>query len=108
MRTLRVLSRLLAYPNAELMVHMDELKEVAVTDGFLKKKTLKNLLDFMDELMAKDLMSAQEDYVERFDRGRAHCLHLYEHVHGESRFRGQAMLDLADRDAEKGLQIGIG
>jgi len=108
MRSLRVMSHLLAYPSAELWEHLDELKQVLVEDGFLKPKTLKSVNGFIDELAALDLMAAQEDYVELFDRGRAHCLHLYEHVHGESRFRGQAMIDLAGRYAEKGLQIGVG
>ena len=47
----------------------------------------------------------QEEYVATFDRGRAHCLHLFEHIHGESRDRGQAMVNLADAYEEKGLII---
>lgn len=108
MRSLRVLSKLLIYPNAEIFSHMGELKSVLQEDGFLKPKSLKSLERFMDELATMDIMDAQEAYVELFDRGRAHCLHLFEHVHGESRFRGQAMLDLAGRYAEKGLEIGVG
>lgn len=108
MRTLRVLSRLLVYPNAEILSQIDALKEVLVEDNFLKAKTLKPLIAFMDQLGAKDLMDAQEQYVELFDRGRAHCLHLFEHVHGESRFRGKAMIDLAERYAEMGLEVGTG
>ncbi|MEE9273109.1 MAG: nitrate reductase molybdenum cofactor assembly chaperone [Robiginitomaculum sp.] len=106
MRSLRVLSRLLVYPNREMLSHMDALKQVLDEDGFLKTKTLKKLTAFMDELANMDIMDAQETYVELFDRGRAHCLHLFEHVHGESRFRGQAMIDLSDRYAEKGLIVG--
>ena len=108
MRTLRVLSRLLVYPNAGNLAQMDALKNVLHEDGFLKAATLKKLTAFMDELSGKDLMDVQEIYVELFDRGRAHCLHLFEHVHGESRFRGQAMLDLSERYAQKGLEIGVG
>jgi nitrate reductase delta subunit len=108
MRSLRVLSRLLVYPNAENFSHFKELKQALVDDGFLKPQTLKSLNRFIDELAGQDLMQAQENYVELFDRGRAHCLHLYEHVHGESRFRGQAMIDLSNRYAEKGLVIGVG
>jgi len=108
MRSLRVLSRLLVYPNAQMLIHMDELKQVLVDDDFLKSGTLKKLTAFMDTLASMDIMDAQETYVELFDRGRAHCLHLFEHVHGESRFRGQAMLDLSERYAEKGLVIGVG
>jgi len=107
MRSLRVLSRLLTYPNAELLSQTGALKDVLIEDGFLKKKTMRKLSEFLDEFGSTDLMQAQENYVEIFDRGRAHCLHLFEHVHGESRFRGQAMLDLSDRYAEKGLVVGV-
>jgi nitrate reductase molybdenum cofactor assembly chaperone NarJ/NarW len=108
MRSLRVLSHLLTYPQPEWLGHMDELKTALVDEGVLKGKTLKSLLSFMDELANAELMESQEIYVELFDRGRAHCLHLFEHVHGESRFRGQAMIELADKYQEKGLAIGTG
>ncbi len=108
MRSFRVLSHLLTYPEADMLAHMSELKTAIREEGLLKGKALKNLVRFMDELAATDLMEAQETYVELFDRGRAHCLHLFEHVHGESRFRGQAMIELADRYAQKGLAIGTG
>ncbi len=108
MRSFRVLAHLLAYPQADLLDHMGELKSAITDEGLLKGKALKNLTKFMDNLAATDLMLAQEQYVELFDRGRAHCLHLFEHVHGESRFRGQAMIDLADKYQEKGLKIGTG
>ncbi len=107
MRSLRVLSHLLAYPQADLLDNMAALKSVIAEEGLLKKKTARKLSDFMDELAKTDLMQAQENYVDLFDRGRAHCLHLFEHVHGESRLRGQAMLDLSERYAAKGLQLGV-
>ncbi len=108
MRSLRVLSRLLAYPCVELLEQIPALKDVLREEGFLKARTLKALYAFMDELAGRELITSQEDYVELFDRGRAHCLHLFEHVHGESRFRGQAMIELSERYAEKGLRIGVG
>ncbi len=108
MRSLRVMSRLLAYPSIELLEQLTALKEVLLEENFLKAKTVKPLTAFMDELGDTDLMQAQETYVELFDQGRAHCLHLFEHVHGESRFRGKAMIDLAERYAEKGLRVGTG
>ena len=108
MRSLRVLAHLLAYPEAELLAAMAELKTAITDEGLLPTKPLKNLIGFMDELAATPLLAAQEQYVDLFDRGRAHCLHLFEHVHGESRFRGQAMVELAERYAKKGLETGTG
>ncbi|MEJ2459788.1 MAG: hypothetical protein P8Y58_17260 [Novosphingobium sp.] len=49
----------------------------------------------IDDLVTRDLYDAQERYVLLFDRTRKLSLHLFEHVHGESRDRGQAMVDLA-------------
>ncbi len=108
MRSFRVLAHLLSYPQSQWISHMDELKQVLLEEKLLKGRALKNVMAFMDDLADTDLMAAQEIYVELFDRGRAHCLHLFEHVHGESRFRGQAMVDLADRYKSKGLEIGTG
>ncbi|MCF6292363.1 MAG: nitrate reductase molybdenum cofactor assembly chaperone [Robiginitomaculum sp.] len=108
MRSFRVLAHLLSYPQAELLENMAELTTVLSDEGLLKGRVQKNLLKFMNEFAATDLMELQEQYVELFDRGRAHCLHLFEHVHGESRFRGQAMVDLADKYKTKGLEIDTG
>ncbi len=105
MRSFRILSRLLAYPQANRLDHMEEMKSFLAEEGLLRPRKLAKLYEFMDELAATDLMQAQETYVDLFDRGRAHCLHLFEHVHGESRFRGKAMIDLSERYREKGLQI---
>jgi nitrate reductase delta subunit len=96
----------LTYPQADLLEHMDEMKTALTEEGRLKGRQLKPLLGFMDALARTDLLVAQENYVETFDRGRAHCLHLFEHVHGESRFRGQALVELSERYAEKGLYVG--
>ena len=106
MRSFRILSRLLTYPEAELFAHMDEMKTALIEERLLKGRKLKAVTGFMDELAMADLITAQENYVELFDRGRAHCLHLFEHVHGESHFRGQAMIELAARYEDKGLHIG--
>ena len=58
-----------------------------------------------DDLDDEDPLALQERYVATFDRGRAHSLHLFEHIHGESRDRGQAMVNLAATYADKGLVI---
>ena len=43
-----------------------------------------------------------------FDRGRATSLHLFEHVHGDSRDRGPAMIDLAQTYEKAGLLLAPG
>ena len=96
MSTFRLLSALLCYPEQELMDALLSLIEM---------ETAPELQAFMRELAAMDLLDAQERYVALFDRNRSLSLHLYEHVHGESRDRGQAMVRLATLYELHGLTI---
>ncbi|WP_179957750.1 nitrate reductase molybdenum cofactor assembly chaperone [Exilibacterium tricleocarpae] len=74
-------------------------------EGLLAKKPLKRIRQWLAENAERDIYDLQEHYVDTFDRGRGHCLHLFEHVHGDSRERGQAMVDLSEMYAAKGLTI---
>ena len=105
MKTFKVLGLLLSYPESDWVCHLDECEEVLVQEQVLPKKQLKAVLAFIGDLKTSDIYSAQEEYVATFDRGRSHCLHLFEHIHGESRDRGQAMVNLANAYEEKGLYI---
>jgi len=71
----------------------------------LTKKVRTGLVDFAKQLESTDLYDLQEEYVECFDRGRATSLHLFEHVHGDSRERGQAMVDLLQTYKDGGLEL---
>jgi len=105
MKTFKILGLLMSYPETKWVTHLDELKPLLREENFLPKKNLQAVLVFIDRLKSADLFSLQEQYVSTFDRGRSHCLHLFEHIHGESRDRGQAMVDLSDAYKEKGLFI---
>ncbi len=94
MKTLKVLSVLLTYPTPELLAAADELKSVLRREGVLKRQALDDVVRLIDVLGEGDLFDAQERYILLFDRTRSLSLHLFEHVHGESRDRGQAMVDL--------------
>lgn len=94
MKTLKVLSALLTYPTAELIAAADGLKVVLAAEAVLPRAHREAVERFIDDLAAHDLYDAQERYVLLFDRTRSLSLHLFEHVHGESRDRGQAMVDL--------------
>lgn len=94
MKTLKVLSALLAYPTDELIAAAPELKSVLRTEGVLPRADRERVEHLIDDLASRDLFDAQERYVLLFDRTRSLSLHLFEHVHGESRDRGQAMVDL--------------
>ncbi|MBI2720337.1 MAG: nitrate reductase molybdenum cofactor assembly chaperone [Rhizobiales bacterium] len=94
MKTLKVLSALLSYPTDDLIAAGDELCLVLEQEAVLPKAHRTALRNLLDGLAGGDLMDAQERYILLFDRTRSLSLHLFEHVHGESRDRGQAMVDL--------------
>ncbi len=94
--TLRVLARLLSYPDAELVAHREELLEVLRSENTFSPKVRNELGSLLQWLGNADRYEIEEAYVECFDRGRSSSLHLFEHVHGDSRDRGQAMVDLLD------------
>jgi len=100
-----IVSRLLEYPDAALKEHQQELFDALASSETLDKEDAQNLGVFLRDLLAQDLLDAQSDYCQLFDRGRATSLLLFEHVHGESRDRGQAMVDLMAQYEEHGLQI---
>jgi nitrate reductase delta subunit len=94
-RALKALAALLSYPTEELVRALPEIK------GFVPKE----VLPLVRELESADLYRSQEQYVSLFDRSRALSLHLFEHVHGESRERGQAMVELANMYGLHGVRI---
>ncbi len=105
MNSFKILGLLLAYPTKELQQHMGELKAAIEMEAAVPAKLQRPLFQFMDDLARRNLMRVQEDYVALFDRGRAHSLYLFEHIHGESRDRGQAMVDLSDHYISHGITL---
>jgi nitrate reductase delta subunit len=91
MKTLKAFSALLNYPSRELVAAIPEIRSVLAEEAVVDPAALEPLLRMLEEA---DLYDAQERYVMLFDRTRSLSLHLFEHVHGESRDRGQAMVDL--------------
>ena len=95
--TLRALAALLGYPSAELKAHAGEIREALAEDAALPRASRRRLDPLISALEAEELLELQAAYSELFDRSRSLSLHLFEHVHGESRERGQAMIDLAEQ-----------
>jgi nitrate reductase delta subunit len=106
--SLRVLAALLSYPNAELRTFLPEMRDALRAERALTGARLAELEALIDALAAADPLDAEAAYVQLFDRGRAASLHLFEHVHGESRERGPAMIDLAKTYDEAGLYLAPG
>jgi nitrate reductase delta subunit len=105
-RTLKTLSVLLTYPSTELQAAVPEMQAALEADGVLRASALDRLGLILNEIGTSDLYDIQERYVLLFDRTRSLSLHLFEHVHGESRDRGQAMVDLAQLYEKHGLALG--
>lgn len=105
MNNLKLISLLLEYPDRNIWLHKDELIQSISEMLFLSPAQMTRLYTFIDEFCEQDLLDAQESYIELFDRGRSLSLLLFEHVHGESKDRGQAMIDLMEQYKTSGLQI---
>ena len=105
MRTFKVLAALLTYPEAGMMAAADEAAGAVEAEGLLVAPHLSSVQRFIAEIRETDLLDLQARYVGLFDRSRALSLHLFEHVHGESRDRGQAMVDLRTLYERHGLVI---
>lgn len=107
-KTLKVLSAVLSYPSAGLQAAVPEMRSALDAEGCLPQKHRAGLDFLLEEIAKRDLYELQERYVLLFDRTRSLSLHLFEHVHGESRDRGQAMVDLKALYERHGLSIKSG
>lgn len=105
MLTLKVLSHLLSYPEAETLAALDEMTAVIEQEKLLPEAHIKPVLAMINSYRGADLLDLQERYVALFDRGRFLSLHIFEHVHGESRDRGQAMVNLLQMYESHGFEM---
>lgn len=101
--TLRALAALLGYPSTELKANIAEVRRAIISDGLLSVADHSRLEPLLRQFDEKELLELQAAYSELFDRSRSLSLHLFEHVHGDSRERGQAMIDLGQQYVESGF-----
>jgi nitrate reductase molybdenum cofactor assembly chaperone NarJ/NarW len=107
-RTLRALAALLGYPSAELKANIGEIRDGIIREGVLSVADYSRLDPLLRQFDEQDLLDLQAAYSELFDRSRSLSLHLFEHVHGDSRERGQAMIDLGQQYLESGFFLESG
>jgi nitrate reductase delta subunit len=103
--SLRALALLLAYPDQDLRQKVPELMAAIDREAQLPAARRNELRALASELLGCDPMAVEVRYVETFDRGRATSLHLFEHIHGDSRDRGPAMVDLIQTYEKAGLYL---
>lgn len=101
--TFKALGWLLTYPESGLVESMPDILSVMKEEGLVLAADLVAVTRFASRLGAQDLIEAQERYVGLFDKSRQVSLHLFEHVHGESRDRGMAMVNLREVYGAAGL-----
>lgn len=102
--TLKAMSALLSYPGAELQKVAPETAAMLREEKLLSAERLDDLAPLLGELASHDLYDLQERFVHLFDRSRTLSLNLFEHVHGDSRARGGAMVDLLETYRAAGLE----
>jgi nitrate reductase delta subunit len=101
---LRALARLLDYPSESLLANLDAVAE-ALAAAPVRAARRDSPRPLLDRLRGADPLTAQEIYIDTFDRGRRTSLNLFEHVHGDSRDRGQAMVDLLAMYRTEGIEL---
>lgn len=104
----RLLGALLHYPGEDLHEAMPEIERTLLANPRLGGAARRDLDAFFTYWRERDLLTLQENYVAQFDRGRVTSLYLFEHVYGESRDRGQAMVDLMQTYERSGIYLAPG
>ena len=106
--SLRVLARLLSYPDRALRDDLDDMRAALLVEQALTAARKDELYALMHHLKAGNPLENESDFIELFDRGHSTSLHLFEHVHGDSRDRGPAMVDLVQTYEKAGLFLAPG
>ncbi len=104
-RSFKVYAALLSYPTQDICDASPAFKAVLDTDDLIADRERVRVNTLINQLASRDLYDLQARYVELFDRSRTLSLHLFEHIHGESRDRGQAMVDLKALYESHGLDM---
>jgi nitrate reductase delta subunit len=105
MKTFKALSALLSYPSEDLQATIPAIREVFDAEGILSFDNRLAMEALLADLYEGDIYDLQERYVLLFDRARTLSLNLFEHIHGESRDRGGAMVDLLETYRAGGFDL---
>ncbi len=105
MEILKVIACLLDYPNKEVADQQQQIAKAISRSRLISPAHRAGLLTTLADIYGGELMSAEVEYTSLFEQGRSLSLHIFEHVHGESRDRGQAMVDLMQQYSNNGLEI---
>jgi nitrate reductase delta subunit len=101
----RALGLMLTYPTEAFAELMPAAAQAIEAEALVPRPQRKRLVALARGLASGDLYERQSAYVDLFDRTRSLSLNLYQHVHGESRDRGQAMVELLKLYSSRGLEL---
>lgn len=104
-KTYKILAILLSYPNKELQDFLPNVREELEEEGLLHSIEIEQIFKFCNRFHQLSLINWQEEYVQLFDYSRSVSLHIFEHIKGDSRDRGQAMVNLIEFYKENGLHL---
>lgn len=104
-KTYKILSLLLSYPEEELQEFLPEALRELSDENMLKEQQMTGVNEFAQHFSKYDLIEWQAEYVQLFDTGRSVSLYLFEHLKGDSKDRGQAMVDLIEEYRKQGMDL---
>ena len=107
-KTYKVFSTMLLYPDYEFKHNIKLAKNILYEEAILKDEYINMILSFIDYVDKNDLLFLQEEYVSLFDRQKQFSLYLFEHIHGDSRDRGMAMIDLKNLYKTSNFDMPLG
>lgn len=108
MQIFSILSRLIDYPDDELMENLDSIIVLVENSTEIQENEKQNIMEFISWIRTHTTISMQQTYVETFDMVPEHDLHLTHHIFGDDNGRGAALIDLSEHFKNEGLQVKDG
>ncbi|HFL8794862.1 MAG TPA: nitrate reductase molybdenum cofactor assembly chaperone [Candidatus Azosocius sp. HAIN] len=101
----KTLSILLMYPDIKFRPFLKDFLIIFYNEKILSKESHESIIFFINFLLKEDIFLLQQMYIDTFDKKNIHSLYLFEHIHGDSKDRGQAMVDLQNMYISSGYKI---
>ena len=108
MQVFAVISKLIDYPDSELIENLDSVIEYIKDSSEIATDEKEILMEFVSWMRSHTSIKLQETYVETFDMVPEHDLHLTHHIFGDDRQRGPALIDLSEHFKNEGLEVKEG
>ena len=105
LHTYKILSTFLSYPDANLKNSINLVSGIFESEKILSQVHINQISNFILYIKKNNLLHLQESYVSIFDRQKHFSLYLFEHIHGDSKERGMAMIDLNNLYKKSNFEI---